>query len=228
MPQDYMRRAFKASRTMEPIALLDDFVKIITYKDVLYRRVSFFEAIPPHQPLDLGAIAAQTVSARTNIQNLDLNDDEFAQWRFFPLDNAMIRVFLPRGVSKQQLKWVQIGFERNIIYRDPTLVSTELFQWEDQRPAIEGMNFSDYALAACRVVFFGYRFHTEDVATLVKVIDPGGTALIKDSIIGKDEFVTANANAQKTGRIQATSRSVLDLVVTGQIPCTPIQCAGQA
>jgi len=172
---------------MEPIALLDYYVRIITYKDLYFRKVTFYESIPPFQALDVGALLAQTPSGLTNVQNLDLNDGEFGQWRYFPLDNAMIRLFLPRGVAKNQLKWLQVGVERSIIYRDPTLVSTEFYTWQDERPAVQGVNFSDYALGACRIVTFGYRFHTEEV----------------------------------TG-------DTLEKIKRGDIPCTPVQCAGMA
>lgn len=160
---DEMLRAYKAARMMEPIALVDWFVRVQTYKDEYYRKVIYRESIPPFQVLDIGAIVAQTVSARTNAGNLDLQDDEFGQWRWFPLDNVMVRLFNPAGVAKHQLKFLQVGVEKSIIYRDPTLLSTEFFTWEDERPAFEGMNFSDYNLNACRIIVFGYRFKTEEI-----------------------------------------------------------------
>lgn len=157
---DLMLRAFKAAIAMEPIVLLDYYVQIRTYKDRFFRQVDFYESIPPFQVLNIGALPTQTVSARTNALNLDLYDEEFGQWRWFPLDNIMARIFNPAGVAKHQLKTLQIGIERSIIYRDPTLVSTEFNTWEDERPAFEAMNFSDYALGASRIVVFGFRYHT--------------------------------------------------------------------
>lgn len=171
---DIMLRAYKASITMEPIALLDYYVRIKTYKAEHYRQVDYFETLPPFQGINLGALAAQTVSARLSVSagavssNFDLAADEFAQWRWFPMDNFLARLFLPAGVAKHQLKFLQLGIDSNIISRDPTLVSTEFNSWEDERPAFEAMNFSDYALAATRIIAMGYRFHTQpiDPATL--------------------------------------------------------------
>jgi hypothetical protein len=162
---DLLLRAYKAAEAMEPIAMLDYYVRIITYNEPkgFYRKVSYYEAIPPFQAVDLGVIAAQSVGAKTNVTNLDLWDDEFGQWRWFPLDNAQYSLFIPAGVSKWQLKNLTIGLDKSIILRDPLLVSTEFCSWEDQRPAMQAMNFSDYAIAASRIIVFGYRYHTVEV-----------------------------------------------------------------
>jgi hypothetical protein len=165
--QDLMLRAYKASNWMEPIALLDYYVKIINYQTSVFRKVTFLESIPPFQCLDIGAVAAQTRGAKTPATNLDLFDGEFGQFRWFPLDNAQISIYLPTGVAKWQLKNMTVGLDRSIIYRDPSLVSTEFNTWEDERPSFEPVNFTDYALTACRIIAMGYRFITDPVT------DPG-------------------------------------------------------
>jgi hypothetical protein len=161
--QDLMLRAYKASIAMEPIALRDYYVKIITYQQEFFRKVTFYEILPPFQGVNVGALGAGVQSAKTQITNLDLWDNEFGQWRWYPLDNVQVRLFLPSGVGKWQLKNLQVPLDRSILYRDPTLVTTEFFSWEDQRPSVECLNFTDYALLASRIVFTGYRFHTENV-----------------------------------------------------------------
>jgi hypothetical protein len=160
-----MLRAYKAADAMEPVVLDDYYVKIKTYSEPkgFFKKVTFYEALPPFQAIDLGVLAAQTAGAKIQIPNLDVWDEEFGQWRWFPLDNAQISLFIPAGVSKWQLKNLTLGLDKSIIYRDPLLVSTEFFSWEDQRPAMQAINFSDYALAACRIIVMGYRFHCADV-----------------------------------------------------------------
>ena len=161
--QDINLRSFKASITMEPIVLRGYYVKLITYQQEFFRRVTFYEAIPPFQAVNVGAVAAGTQSVKTAVTNLDLWDNEFGQWRWYPMDNVQVRLYLPSGVGKWQLKNIQVGLTRSIMYEDPTLVTTEFFSWEDQRPSVECLNFSDYALLAARIKCFGYRFHTEDL-----------------------------------------------------------------
>jgi len=166
---DVMLRAYKAAIAMEPIVALEYYVKIKTYKAEFLRQVDYLETLPPFQALDLGALAAQTVSARGSISAgaanclFDLQGDEFGQWRWFPYDIFMARIFLPAGVAKHQLKFLQLGIEHDIIYRDPLLVTTEFNTWEDERPAVEAMNYSDYPLLATRIIAMGYRFHTVGV-----------------------------------------------------------------
>lgn len=161
MPDLYI---FKAQVGMfNPVALQDQNVCIHYQQSRYYRQVDFLESIPPFQAIDLGALAAQTVSGRTNLTNLDMPDEEFGLFRWYPLDNAQIRLFLPAGIAKFELKNIQVPVDYKTLQRDPNLVSTEFCVWEDNRPAIEAINGMDYALSAVRIVAMGYRFHTIDL-----------------------------------------------------------------
>jgi len=143
---------------MEPIALINHNVCVIYGNTKHYGKVTYLEPLPPFQALNIGAIAAQTVSARTAAPNLDLYDNEFGQFRWYPLDNAQIKLFLPNVDGRYTLRRIQVPVEPNIVDRDPDLHMTEFFEWEDNHPSFEAINFSDYALNACRIVCLGYRF----------------------------------------------------------------------
>lgn len=152
---------FKAQIGMfDPVALQDHYVVIHYVQQRHYRQVDFLESIPPFQCIDLGALAAATVSARTQITNLDMPDDEFGLFRWYMLDNVQVRLFLPSGIAKFELKNIQIPADYKTLQRDPNLVSTEFCVWEDNRPAIEAINGMDYGLNAVRIIAMGYRFHT--------------------------------------------------------------------
>ncbi|MDD5700619.1 MAG: hypothetical protein PHU23_01100 [Dehalococcoidales bacterium] len=169
---DISTAAFKASLQMEPIARKNSWVHIYAYKKDYYRKVVDYESIPPFQCIDLCnptgagtvALAAQTQGAKNNVTNLDLKDEEFGQFRWYPIDPAQVRLYLPAGVAKWQLKNMSVGITPDIVFRDPTLVSTEINVWEDERPAMEAMNYADYALNAVRIIAFGYRFDTISIA----------------------------------------------------------------
>ena len=172
---DISTAAYKAALQMEPIARKNAWVHIYAYKKDFFRKVVDYEAIPDFQCIDLCnpvgagavALAAQTQGAKNNVTNLELKDDEFGQFRWYPEDPAQIRLYLPAGVAKWQLKNISVGITPDIVYRDPTLVSTEICVWEDERPAMEAMNYSDYALTAVRIRAFGYRFDTISVEDAV-------------------------------------------------------------
>lgn len=156
---------FKAEIGMfDPVVLQDQNVRIRYLQSVFYRRVTYLESIPPFQALDLGAVAANTTSARTPITRMDMYDDEFGLFRWYPLDNAQIRLFLPQGTAKFDMKTVQVPIDYKLIERDPNLVSTEIAVWEDNRPAIEAVNGQAYGLQAVRIIAMGYRFHTVDLS----------------------------------------------------------------
>lgn len=156
---------------MEPVALVNHNVCIQYTTAKLYRKVTFVEPIPPFQFLDIGAIAAQTVSSRTQGQNLDLYDAEFGQWRWYPLDNVQIRLWLPNTNGKAALRNLQVTLDTQIVTRDPDLHMTEFFAWEDKSPWFEAINFMDYGITQCRLVAMGFRYVTEPLpkATVDKI-----------------------------------------------------------
>ena len=101
--------AYQVKDGMEPIVLLDYYVRVKTYNSAVFLgQVDFFERIPWFQAIDMGAIAVQSFAAKQNVTNLDLWDQEFGQWRWYPLDDAQVSVFVPAGVSKWQLKNITV------------------------------------------------------------------------------------------------------------------------
>lgn len=154
-------------------------------KTVEYRQITWYEAIPPFQCIDVGAIAAQTVSARTNVTNLEVGDNEFAQYRWFPIDNMQVRLFLPPAIAKGELRNLQVAFGPNIVDLDPCLHLTEFCVWQDTEPAVECINFMDYALAASRIMAFGIRYETR------KIEDPGLVNALKNGAAPCSHIYTA-------------------------------------
>lgn len=178
MPDLYI---FKAQVGMfDPIALQDRNVAIHYVQAVYYRKVDFLESIPPFQCINLGALAATNRSGRTNVVNLEMADEEFGLFRWYPIDDAQISLYHPAGVAKFQLRNLQVPVDMNILFRDPNLVSTEIAVWEDNRPAMEAVNGHAFALGAVRIIAMGYRFHTVSLESgkqadpeLVKAIKAG-------------------------------------------------------
>ena len=165
MPDLYI---FKAQVGMlDPIALQNQNVCIHYVQNAYYRKVDFLEAISPFQCLNIGAVAAATVSPRTAIPNLEMPRHEFGLFRWWPIDDAQIRLFHPAGIAKGQLRNLQVPYDMNIVNRDPNLVSTEIAVWEDNRPAVEAINGQAVALAAVRLIAIGYRFHTAEITAPV-------------------------------------------------------------
>ena len=146
---------------MEPVALIGHNV-CIKYSNVsLFRRVVWLEPIAPFQFLDIGAVAASQVAAKTQATNLQFFKNEFGQIRWFPLDDAQIRLYLPSSDGRGALKNLTVPIDPNIVTRDPDLHLTEMFIWEDRNPAFEAINYTAIAMTQCRLIGMGFRFVTE-------------------------------------------------------------------
>ena len=170
MPDLYV---FKAQVGMfDPIALQNQNVCIHYVQNTYYRKVDFLEALPPFQCLNIGALGATSVSGRTNVVNLEMPDNEFGLFRWYPIDDAQIRLYHPAGMAKWQLRNLQVAIDMQILVRDPNLVSTEIAVWENNRPAMEAINGHAFALGAVRIIAIGYRFHTIDLEGRGKDADP--------------------------------------------------------
>ena len=178
MPDLYI---FKAQVGMfDPVALYNQNVAIHYNQNTWYRKVDFVGSIPPFQCIDLGALAAVTPSGRANIVNLEMPDNEFGLWRWYPIDDAQIRLFHPAGVAKYQLKNLQVPVDMNILFRDPNLVSTEIAVWEDNHPAVEAVNGHAFALGAVRLIALGFRFHTINLEGTAKGANPSLVQALKE------------------------------------------------
>lgn len=159
---------------MEPVALIGHNVCILYGSVKNWRRVVYLEPIPPFQCLDLGAIAAQTTTPRTTCPNLQLLDNEFGQWRWYPLDNAQVRLWLPAADGRFVLRNTQGVVDPMITIRDPDLHLTEIFVWEDYNPWFEAINVMDYPLTQCRIIAQGFRYITTELPkTTVASIEAG-------------------------------------------------------
>lgn len=156
---------------MDPIGLIGQNVCVKYANDNHYRRIIWFEGLAPFQFLDIGAIAANTVSARTQAVNLQSWRNEFLQIRWYPLDTAQVRLFLPNADGRAALRNIQVPVDPLVVTRDPDLHFTEFYVWEDRNPAFEAINYTAVALTQCRLIGMGYRFITEELPadTIAKI-----------------------------------------------------------
>lgn len=162
---------------MEPVALINHNVCILYGSARHFRKVRYLEPIPPFQCLDIGGIALQTTTPRTAAPNLDLFDNEFGQYRWYPIDNAHIRLWLPQVDGRYSIRQFQVPVGMEILDRDPCLHLTEFFVWEDYHPWFEATNFMDYALTTCRIIAQGFRYVTAELGrSTISAIEAGQEA----------------------------------------------------
>lgn len=167
---------------MEPVALIHHNVCILYGSAKHFRKVVYLEPIPPFQCLDIAvatgaAIGAGTTAVRTAAPNLDLFDNEFGQYRWYPIDNAQIRLWLPQVDGRYSIRNIQVPVGMEIQDRDPCLHLTEFFVWEDYHPFFEAMNFMAYDLDQCRIIAQGFRYATTELGrSVISAIEAGTEA----------------------------------------------------
>ncbi len=143
---------------VEPVALTNENVCVVYGTDYYYRKIAWFESLPPFQFLNIGAIAAQTNAGKISAVNLQFQKEEFAQIRWYPLDNAQVRLWLPEADGKYRTRQMMAYVDQNTIVRDPCLHLTEFYIWSEFNPWFEALNGMDYALTQCRLIGMGFRF----------------------------------------------------------------------
>ncbi len=147
---------------VEPIAMIGDNVALYKGNSWFYFKVTMYEPIPWFQFLNLGAVAANTTNAPVNATNLDMFDNEFGQFRWFPIDNAQILRRHP-NITISALKTLQVPVDMNIVDRDPCLHLTEFCTYQDQRPQFQAINGANIALTQCRLIGGGWRFSIDSI-----------------------------------------------------------------
>jgi len=171
---------------MEPVALIGHNVSILFNNRWRFHRVTYLESIPPFQCLNIGVVGAQTVSNQISGVNLELLTNNFGQFRWYPIDNAQVRVWSPNSDGRYVLNNILSQVDMNIRDRDPCLHLTELFVWEDNRPWFQAINLMDYALLQCRIIAQGFRFEVEDLDTsTIRAIQAGREACTRIVAQGK-------------------------------------------
>ncbi len=204
---------FKAEIGMaDPVALHNQNVAIHYVQNVYYRRVDFLEGIPEFQCVNMGAVLATNQSGRTNVVNLEMADNEFGIFRFYPIDDFQMLLFHPAGIAKSQLRNLTVPLDLQVLLNDPNLVSTEIGVWEDNRPAMIAVNANAVALAASRVRALGYRFHVIDCEPLTQ-----------------DEKKVVAALKTENGQYgRKDDGEVMEIALAqGRLPVTHIWCSGR-
>jgi hypothetical protein len=216
MPDLYI---FKAQVGMaDPVALQNHNVIIHYAKNTYYRRVDYVGGIPEFQCANLGAVLAANQTGRVNIVNLELADNEFGIFRWYPLDDVQILLFHPSGISKYQLRNLQVPVDAAILANDPNLVSTEIGVWEDNRPAMIAINGHAFAMPASRIRAIGYRFHTVDMENVVDVI----------GLNHEEKSVIAGLRAEYPNNSKKDKDLMEIALKEGLLRATHIWCSGRA
>jgi len=123
----------------------------------------------PEYEYDFGALTAATWDRDNEVTDLEMGTYEMSQMRVRVIDDFKLQIKHPSSV--QQWRTLRASFYLNRWPIDPTedflkeylFKASEFFIWEDITPRFD--LYSDLARATSKVVFSGWRFKLEKVAT---------------------------------------------------------------
>ena len=134
-------------------------------KYILYE-VGFLEQLPPSAPMvrDFGAIGAGTATTPTSLVSqslqtpLEMDGYEFAQIRFYILDDVSVNVYQPQVLNRFVAKNARARYSRKSQVMDPNQAMTEMAVFQSDYPYFDVFNSRQYSMAVSRVAFYGYRY----------------------------------------------------------------------
>lgn len=165
---------FKA--VFEPVVNTDENVAVlITTGKWKYYKVDYIEALPPSPDLVVDIISESgetTIAAGGQIKEqsvdvLEVEEDEMAQVRFFPLDDVYITVNQPHAKKRHWVKNKTLRIDKLTRIYDPELKTTEIFSYEDDYPVFTVDNPGQYDIGKARIQFFGYKFIMTEMRDVV-------------------------------------------------------------
>lgn len=131
-----------------------------------YYTAEFIEPIPPSEDLvvDFGSISAKGTLEKQKVEEVEMDLDEVAQLRVYPLDNITVLVKQPVRIIRYKLKKraARVTPMAPITPYNAGLDQTEIFVHEDTWPIVDIENPTEYDNNTSKVMFFGWRIIGED------------------------------------------------------------------
>jgi len=142
-------------RDLEPIALIDENICILSEGGRTYYKVVAIEAVPEIIK-DFGAITAGGETEYTDMTELKVGKNKLGHYRILPLDNIYIYAKQPSATQKWDVQRTTARISQRITDYNPTLSLTEVFQHEDQPFEIKVVNPDTVDIDKSRILFYGF------------------------------------------------------------------------
>lgn len=196
------------SDRIQPVARMKDNVSILSSGKYQHYMVDYVEPLAPSPAFILEAVSASgatTLAALATIQKrvetvLQLNDNEFLQVRFQPLDNIEVIIWEQGGQQKFASRNVQTRINRNTVTYDAYMAMSQFFILGRDRDAqIEIRNPMNYATPSGRIQFWGFRYILKPYnvagASERSAIELGDEAKVRNFLGGQTLWIPAEGRA---------------------------------
>ena len=160
------RKAF--SWHFEPIVQIDERILLMTVDGYVFGKVTWIEPIP-FLEVNFGALDPGERSDEREMEELYVEDNEFAQYRFvIETDNiALVRHSCPRAVvyyaTKSAYPIVPPSSSYGLIEPIKRFQLTEFYQYKDTSRYMQVQNVGASATSEAKLAFFGYLFEFEEL-----------------------------------------------------------------
>lgn len=150
-------------KEFEPVVRIEENVKLLVPGGEVYGKVVYLEPIQPFV-IDLGGLPAATptqwpaIGASKELNELELGEREFGQWRLLVLDDILLEVKLPAAVGRFVKKSGATQVSRLSLARDQF---TEVYTYRDTVPTVVPLNPNFYNMDMARLMITGYRYVIE-------------------------------------------------------------------
>lgn len=158
----YYPRAFRAG-PMEPIVDPGQQVLVVDREGYNLYRVAFIEPLPYSRALEIdlitGTVTAGSAGAQVNMQNLlDMQDNQFGQYRTHVIDDVDVAVSQPQSVSRFSNRNVSATLNRFTMLKDRCCHTTETFILGQDRTFLTPTNNGARSITLGRVAFEGFKY----------------------------------------------------------------------
>lgn len=150
---------------IERLCDVNDIVALYYDNKWNYKRVLYYEPLPPSSDLvkDFGSIDNGDTTENVKLDLLEMEDDEFGQFRIKVLDDIKVKFSQPKASARFTTKDVVVEIDKLSYVHDPTLQTSEFYVFEDKYPRVDVTNSSGVDLTVTRAIFMGWRYITEEI-----------------------------------------------------------------
>lgn len=165
---------YRYSKSFEPV-LLEDMTATLYGADIPAEGLNvkcLAVGALPERYVNFGALTAATWDTDNEDTGLELNPWELGQYRMRILDDMVCRLKNPAPVAqwrtlRQNFYLPKFPTEGTTFLQEYYWMASEFFVWEDTTPRFDF--YSVPALATAEVLFSGWRFRVQKIATPGKI-----------------------------------------------------------
>ena len=152
---------------LSPIAKYGENLYLIPLKE--YYRVIYVYPLPG-ETHDFGAlIAGASTTSYTQVTDMNMSEDELAQWRVKLLDDISIQVKQKQGVGHYITKDVMESLVPGTAIYSNNGNMFEMYVFEDEAPWMSVTNNTNYTIKKSRIFFEGFRYILEKITEEVNI-----------------------------------------------------------